>query len=100
MLNTSPEKRRFPRIKVQCTVTFREEGGGRPCEGTCLEISGSGILMETAEAPASGTRLEVSVHPIKDITPPLDAVVEVVRAEPGETEGRYRVAAEIRRVLY
>ncbi|HKJ22556.1 MAG TPA: PilZ domain-containing protein, partial [Gammaproteobacteria bacterium] len=99
MLHTSSEKRRFPRIKVHCAATFREEGGGRTHEGLCLEISGNGILLQTPEPLAPGTRLEVSIRPLNDITPPLDAMAEVVRTDPGEAEGQYRVAAEIQRVM-
>ena len=99
MLHTSSEKRRFPRIKVHCAATFREEGGGRTHEGLCLEISGNGILIQTPEPLAPGTRLEVSIRPLNDITPPLDAVVEVVRADPGESEGHYRIATAIQRIL-
>jgi len=99
MLQTSSEKRRFPRIKVHCAVSFRPEGGQGGREGICLEISGNGILFRAPEPLAPGTRLEVSVRPLNDITPPLDALVEVVRADPDDLQGQYRIATEIRRVL-
>ncbi len=99
MLLNGKEKRDFPRIKLQCDVTYRRAGDGDTARGVCEDLSGGGILF-IAQAPlAVGDSIEISVTPQNTITPPLDAVIEVVRSEPTQQAGQYRIAGAIQRIL-
>ena len=82
MLLNSKEKRDFPRIKLQCDVTYRQAGAGNIARGVCEDLSGSGILFIAQDPLSVGDSIEISVMPQNAITPPLDAVIEVVRTEP------------------
>lgn len=99
MLLNPKEKRGFPRIKLQCDVTYRQTGDGNIARGMCEDLSGSGILFIAQDPLSVGASIEISVVPGNDITPPLEAVIRVVRSEPAQQAGRYRIAGAIQRVL-
>lgn len=99
MLLNNKEKRGFPRIKLQCDVTYRQNGSGNIARGMCEDLSGSGILFIAQHPLSVGANVEISVLPRNDITPPLDAIIEVVRSEPGQQVGQYRIAGAIQHVL-
>jgi hypothetical protein len=97
LLNTN-EKRNFPRIRIKCDVTYRQAGSGIVSKGICHDLSGSGILFIAKDPLTVGARLEISVVPQNKITPPLDAIIEVVRTEPGAQAGQYKIAGAIQQV--
>ncbi len=99
MLLNNKEKRDFPRIKLQCDVTYRQAGAGNIARGVCEDLSGSGILFIAQDPLSVGDSIEISIMPQNAITPPLDAVIEVVRTEPTQQAGRYRIAGAIQRIL-
>lgn len=99
MLLSHNEKRGFHRIKLQCDVTYRQTGAGNISRGTCEDLSGGGILFIAHDPLSVGTSVEISVVPANDVTPPLDAIIKVVRSEPGRQAGQYRIAGAIQQVL-
>jgi hypothetical protein len=98
-LLTHREKRAFPRIKLECEVTYRRPGAGDIAHGICRDLSGGGISFIANDPLSVGTSVEISVVPQNTITPPLDAIIEVVRSEPAHQAGQYRIAGAIQRVL-
>jgi len=99
MLLNPKEKRNFARIKIHCDITYRQAGAGNVTRGVCEDLSGSGILFIAQDPLSVGASVEISVVPQNAITPPLNAVIEVVRSEPAQQAGRYRIAGAIQRVL-
>lgn len=99
MLLTSKEQRGFRRIKVDCDLDFRREGSQRVLRGHCEDLSAGGVLFIARENLDVGARLEISVLPGNRVTPPLNAIIEVVRTEPCPHTGALRVAGVIQRIL-
>lgn len=99
MLVTSKEKRRFSRIQVDCPVTFRSRGSDTTGQGMCRDLSGGGVLFLSRQQVPVGTSMEISVMPRNDLTPPLNALIEVVRSEPSGQPGGYMIAGAIREIL-
>lgn len=77
-----PENRAFPRIAVNCEIGYRPLDGQDPKKAVAKNISGNGILLVTGESLAPGALMEITVSPGMLSIPALNAVVEVVRAEP------------------
>ncbi|MGZ8216020.1 PilZ domain-containing protein [Methylomagnum sp.] len=88
------EKRKFARVLADGPVRYRLAGSGAYCEGSCLNISGSGISFRGGLPLAIGKAAELNLFPENHIIPPLTAYIEVVRCEPGEN-GDYRIAGAI-----
>jgi hypothetical protein len=89
------EKRRFPRMKANCAMSFKRVASGSQAHALCVDISASGLMFEAEEAVELGRALEIRTFPGDRITPPITALVEVLRC--AETEqGRYRIAGVIR----
>jgi hypothetical protein len=91
------EKRDFVRVSVECTVSVREAGSNQVETGTCTSLSGKGLMFLCDRQYPIGTMLEVSVVPQTAVVPPLDALVEVVRAEYNEEERKFAIAGVLKR---
>lgn len=89
------EKRRFPRVKANCAMSFKRVGSGSQAHALCKNISASGLMFEAEEAVEIGRALEVRTFPGDRITPPITALVEVLRCEEAG-HGRYRIAGAIK----
>jgi len=91
------ERRTFARMKVDCDITYRHINDANVVDskiisGTGKNISGNGILFTTKEPLKPGNKLELNVVPrLKEVTPPLSAIVNVIRVIPENTPGRYTV---------
>ena len=94
MLNHN-EKRDFIRMTVDCQVTYHEVGVNEVHTGNTKNLSGKGILFLAAREIPIGTVLDINVSPDNDVTPPLDAIVEVVRIEIIEP-GMYEIGCLIK----
>ncbi len=90
------EKRYFPRMKCDCAMSFKPVASGSQNHARCVDISASGIRFEAEEAVEMGRALEIRTFPADRITPPITALVEVVRCEHSPHEGRYRIACVIK----
>ena len=89
------EKRRFPRMKANCAMSFKRVACGSQAHALCVDISASGLMFEADEAVEPGRALEIRTFPGDRVTPPITALVEVLRcAEAGG--GRYRIAGVIK----
>ncbi len=90
------ERRRFPRMKCNCAMSYKPVASGNQTHARCVDISASGMCFEAEEAVDAGRALEIRTFPADRITPPITALVEVVRCERAPHEGRYRIACVIR----
>ena len=75
------EKRDFIRMAVDCDVYYRKDEGAAEKQGAGRNLSANGILFESDENYAEGSRLFLRVMPRNSLTPPLEMQVEVVRSD-------------------
>ena len=89
------EKRRFPRTRCNCAMSFKQVASGNQAHARCVDISASGMSFEAEEEVEPGRALEIRTFPADRITPPITALVEVVRCDEA-AQGRYRIACAIK----
>ncbi|MCB1722991.1 MAG: PilZ domain-containing protein [Chromatiaceae bacterium] len=93
------EKRNYPRMDIECPASFEVvngDGGG----AIVKNLSGGGLLMWLDRAIEPNATLMLEIKPINDITPPMQAEVQVLRCTPVEGgEGSFAIACQISRVL-
>jgi CheY-like chemotaxis protein len=70
------ERRRFARVRLRCRVSM--ESGDDRLEGTTLDLSLGGLLVQSHRALPLGTRITVSVE-LEAGTAPLRSAARVVR---------------------
>jgi CheY-like chemotaxis protein len=70
------ERRRFTRVRLRCRVSM--ESGNDRLEGTTLDLSLGGVLVQSQRALPAGTRVTVSVE-LETGTAPLRSAARVVR---------------------
>jgi CheY-like chemotaxis protein len=70
------ERRRFTRVRLRCRVSI--ESGNDRLEGTTLDLSFGGVLVQSQRAFSAGTRVTVSVE-LEVGTAPLRSAARVVR---------------------
>jgi uncharacterized protein (TIGR02266 family) len=70
------ERRRFTRVRLRCRVSM--ESGNYHLEGTTLDLSLGGVLVQSQRAFPAGTRVTVSVE-LEAGTAPLRSGARVVR---------------------
>lgn len=87
------EKRDFYRMTVDCPVHFRNLETSITGQGICRNFSAGGIQFFSREAIAIGQTLEVTIAPTVSVTPPLNAIVTIIRCDT-DNEG-YHIAAQI-----
>ncbi len=80
------EKRDFYRMTMDCTAEYKVNGSGKMSKGILKDLSSGGLLLWIKEEVKPGSQISVLLKPGKDITPPLNAKVEVVRCDPLENE--------------
>lgn len=86
----SDDERDFPRMVIDCPVAYRRREETRMREGRGRDLSATGVSFVCDEPFAPGDWLVLHLAPQREITPPLDALAEVVRVEP--VEGGYCIA--------
>ncbi len=89
------EKRNFHRMNLECRMKFKLVGTTEEYLGTCLNISGAGLLFSTEQAIQAGKALEVQVEPDSTIMPQIGAFVEVTRCE-AINDNHFRLASNIK----
>lgn len=103
MMRRSPrldaERRRHRRMEMNCPLCYRN--GAMPSRrvGNCVNLSASGILFEAPDPLAVGDEVRVEVLPRLRLSPPLAALVKVLRVEAMAGGRGYRVAATIENLL-
>jgi len=89
------ESRTFIRMDVSCEMIYKFPDSEQSFVGTCLNLSGSGVLFAADQVLEAGAALEVTIAPENSLTPPMIAYVEVIRCK-GLEPGLYEVATEIK----
>jgi two-component system cell cycle sensor histidine kinase/response regulator CckA len=85
-------RRRAARVPVRIVVWSAPQGGTDPVEGTTINISVRGALLDSAAPLSIGSKLDLSFQLPGDPSP-VAAVGHVVR-DAGEAEGRHRRGVE------
>lgn len=95
------EKRDFPRMTMGTAARFRVVGEGVIAEAVVKNLSSGGLQLWTDSEIQPGSKLNVEIVPVKDITPPLRVVVEVVRSTPlaESDEASYSIACNMLEML-
>jgi len=93
------EKRDFIRVEVDCEVRFKEQDGDEQYQGRVKNLSGRGMMFISDIGISQGTLLEVHVAPQNDLTPPLNAMVQVVRMVRQKSSNAYEIGAVIKQML-
>ena len=94
------EKRCFPRMEIDCPASFALEGESDYAGAIVKNLSGGGVLMWLEKAVDPGTVLSIEILPLSDITPPMKAMVRVLRCTPvDDTAGQFAVGCTMERVL-
>lgn len=96
---TDEERRAFVRLPIDCTVVIKKTGKDTVSYGSGKNLSGNGILFETAETISPGSKLEIDVVPTLEKFKPLNATAHVVRVMPSDKEPNYLVAASLTHVI-
>ncbi|WP_455205708.1 PilZ domain-containing protein [Kaarinaea lacus] len=91
------EKRDFYRMSTDSTITFREQGSDQSHQGRCINLSASGVLFMSEQRLEPGTIVHINITPDKAVVPPLEATIEVVRAQLDSDEG-YAIAGQIKQI--
>ena len=89
------ENRFYPRMKTNCAMSFKRIACGTQTHALCLDISSLGILFEASEAVEVGRALEIRTFPTDRVTPPITALVEIIRCTKSK-EGHYRIVGVIK----
>ncbi len=88
------ENRKFIRMDAHCEMSFMRPGSSKKSTGYSINLSAAGILFSTESFVEEGSSLDITVSPINQITPPLNALIQIVRVV--EVDGNaYEVAATI-----
>jgi len=97
----SSDQRKFYRMSVDASVRIRVEGEDQERTAEAKDLSASGVQFVTAEAIPPGSRIRMALMPGKAITPPLYALLEVLRCVSLEEQGEsgFSVACSIVRLL-
>lgn len=89
------EKRDFMRMDTRCSMTFNKPGSKKISTGTCLDLSGAGLKFETDKEIETGRAFEACITPEKEITPPLEVLIEVIRCKKSDDD-KWQIAASIK----
>lgn len=91
------EKREYIRLNTNAVMTIKCDGSEQTLEGRCINLSASGVLFSSEQRFEPGTLIHINITPPKAIVPPLDAIVEVLRAQADNDNG-YAIAGHIRQI--
>ena len=93
------EKRDFIRVNVDCEMTYRLDENNPEKTGMAQNLSGRGLMFMAEEELPVGEMLEVRITPKTDVTPPLHAMVKIVRADKKRKSEEYEIGAIIKQVV-
>lgn len=79
---------------AECEMTFKRPDSKTEGYGKSVNLSAAGILFQTNDALEPGISLEICVKPVNEITPPLVALIEIIRVVPVEN-GVFEIAGTI-----
>jgi len=76
-------------------MSFKRIACGTQTHALCLDISASNILFEANESVEVGRALEIRTFPADRITPPITALIEIIRCTQSDT-GHYLIVGVIK----
>jgi len=91
------EKRDFIRMFINAPVDFAIAGTDEWFNGIGKDLSGGGLSFVTEHELSEGDSVNIKLHPITPVTPPLDALVTVIRADKSD-EGQFCVSTKIEKI--
>ena len=94
MIIGKSDQRGFLRMDVKSKLTFKTCGTNETYEGSCIDLSATGISFTSRQQVNAGDLLEVHMKPGIDITPPLAITIKVIRAIATDS-GEYEIAGAI-----
>jgi len=92
------EKRDFIRMFINAPVDFSLSGSDNWSKGMGIDLSGGGISFTSGQPLSDGDRVDIKLHPITDVTPPLEAVGVVTRTDKGE-DGKHIISTKIEKIM-
>lgn len=95
------EKRSYRRLKVECAIYYKMTDMEVEEEdiGQLENLSGRGLMFIAEKGVPMNSELEIRVEPGNDLTPPLHALVQVVRMEKQRRGQSYEIGAVIREIM-
>lgn len=93
------EKRDFVRVEVDCDVFYNEQDSDETFQGRVKNLSGRGMMFISERGIPAETLLEVKISPANNLTPPLHALVRVVRMARQRHANGYEIGAVIQQML-
>ena len=93
------EKRDFIRVSVDCELTYRLDENSLEETGLAQNLSGRGLMFIAEQELPVGDMLEVHITPETNVTPPLHAMVKIVRADKKRKGDGYEIGAIIKQVV-
>ena len=81
-------------MSVTAELTYNILGEDKIYKGQCSNLSHSGIQFETDKLLLEGTSLEITIDTKSKKFKPMNAIVEVLRAE-SSGDNEYKVAGKI-----
>ena len=92
------EKRDFIRMFINAPVDFAITGTDDWKSGVGTDLSGSGLSFTSEHGLSEGDKVNVKLHPITPVTPPLEANVTVIRADQIEG-GKFTISTKIDNIV-
>ena len=92
------EKRNFPRMRMDCALSYAPVGERGTAEGRCKNLSAQGVLFNTLKPIVIGALIDINITPQKAVVEPFNAVVEVIRVSNAGGVNDYEIAARIKEI--
>jgi len=92
------EKRDFIRMAMNCPVSYQLLDSANQKIGTCVNLSGKGILFRCDDRYPLGTLLRLVVSPHLAISPAFNAIVKIVRVNSASSNEEFLLAAAIEEI--
>jgi len=75
------DKREYRRMELDFTLRFRPQTSTEFSIGHCKNLSTGGLAFSCDQYIGTGSLVEIDITPDKAIVPPLQATLQVLRAE-------------------
>lgn len=96
--NAHAEKRGFIRMQVNTPAVIDISGEDRQEQGLCVNLSGSGMLLEVQEPFVEGSEVTIHLASEHGHSPSIEAACIVTRCRQ-DTDGKYHLGVTINRIL-
>jgi hypothetical protein len=94
------EKRDFVRMRVNTPVNYSLNGTDVIHQGNSMDLSATGLFMETEFKPEVGDQIEVIMNPSSDKLPPFLAQGKVVRVDISSDKAHhFNVSVELTKTM-